>query len=466
MIPSEVFLSSLKDCRGLSLTEFIDAHAKDAVVSIRANGSKFAYASASIGTSLLTASDGIFAEENFAGNVPWCENAFYLTRRPSFTLDPLVHTGAYYVQEASSMFIHYALSVILGEQRDLKALDLCASPGGKTTLLASLPHFRLVLANEIIQSRVQALYENVVKWGAPHLFISNNDPEDFNALQDFFDVALIDAPCSGSGLFRKDSDAAGMWNPELVDFCSSRQKRILTDGTKALTENGVLVYSTCSYSIEENEQNLDFLMREGEYESIQVSVDKRWGIVETESPVHHAYGYRFYPDKLNGEGFFCAFLRKKTGCYFTSPEVSQKKVVEPHFDFINPWVNPSKELSYSTHDKDVFVVDAINKEDVQLLQRILNIRKSGARIGSLLRNDIIPDHELAMSSLYSSEIRKVELNKEQALKYLRKDDFSYDISELGWILATYKGIPMGWIKVLSGRVNNYYPMKWRILMRK
>jgi NOL1/NOP2/fmu family ribosome biogenesis protein len=364
------------------------------------------------------------------------------------------------------MFIHYGLSTILAEQRNLKALDLCAAPGGKTTLLASLPHFRLVLANEIIQSRVPALYENVVKWGASHVFVSNNDPEDFNKLEGFFDVALIDAPCSGSGLFRKDSDAARMWNTDLVDFCSSRQKRILTDGTKALAENGVLVYSTCSYSIEENERNLDFLMRDGEYESIQISIDRSWGVIETESPVHNAFGYRFYPDKLSGEGFFCAFLRKRRGGYFTHPEVTQKKGVDTHFDFLNRWINPAKELTYSTYDKDIFVVDAINKEDVQLLQRILTIRKSGIRIGSLLRNDIIPDHELAMSTLYSSEIRRFELDKEQALKYLRKDDFTYDISELGWVLLTYKGITMGWIKALSGRVNNYYPMKWRILMRK
>ena len=466
MIPSEIFLSTMRDCAGFSMSAFVDAHANDAVVSLRANASKFEYASASIEKSLLTSSDGIFADENLAGSVAWCENAFYLKQRPSFTLDPLVHAGAYYVQEASSMFIHYGLSTILAEQRNLKALDLCAAPGGKTTLLASLPHFRLVLANEIIQSRVQALYENVVKWGASHVFVSNNDPEDFNKLEGFFDVALIDAPCSGSGLFRKDSDAARMWNTDLVDFCSSRQKRILTDGTKALAENGVLVYSTCSYSIEENECNLDFLMRDGEYESIQISHDKSWGVIETESPVQHAFGYRFYPDKLCGEGFFCAFLRKRTGGYFTHHEVSPKKVVDTHFDFLNKWINPAMELTYTTYDKDVFVVDAINKEDVQLLQRILTIRKSGIRIGSLLRNDIIPDHELAMSTLYSSEIRTFELDKEQALKYLRKDDFSYDITELGWILLTYKGITMGWIKSLSGRVNNYYPMKWRILMRK
>ena len=467
MIPSEIFLSSLKDCEGFSLQDFLAAHEEETAVSIRVNTTKLTYANTSDQHALFFASSGIFSNQNNAGPVPWCGHAFYLKKRPAFTLDPHIHAGVYYVQEASSMFIHHALTELLAGQIDLKALDLCASPGGKTTLLASIPNFRLVLANEIIQTRVPALYENVVKWGAPHVFVSNNDPRDFEKVGGMFDVVLVDAPCSGSGLFRKDEDAARSWNPALVDFCALRQKRVLADAYKVLAENGIMVYSTCSFSLAENESNLDFFLEEFDAESIQVSLKPEWGIVETHSLVHKAYGYRFYPDKLKGEGFFCAFIRKKSSNISPIPlmKMVQYKAGRTD-DLIKKWLSPTIELNCFLKEKEVFVLERKNELEHAIFKQFLHLRKSGLRIGTLMRDELIPDHELSMSTLYSKDLVQVEVTYEQAIRYLRKEDMLLEIQEKGWAMITYRSVPLGWIKSLPGRINNYYPMNWRISMRK
>jgi 16S rRNA C967 or C1407 C5-methylase (RsmB/RsmF family) len=167
----------------------------------------------------------------------------------------------------------------------------------------------MLLSNEVIKSRVPVLYQNMTKWGNANGIISNNDPEDFSKLPGFFDLLLIDAPCSGSGLFRKDPEASKGWSPELVRLCSQRQKRILADAWICLKENGFLIYSTCSYSKEENEDLLDQLFRDNDCESVCLSPDPLWNIVETRSDRSH--GYRFYPDKLAGEGFFLSVIQKK-----------------------------------------------------------------------------------------------------------------------------------------------------------
>jgi 16S rRNA C967 or C1407 C5-methylase (RsmB/RsmF family)/NOL1/NOP2/fmu family ribosome biogenesis protein len=467
MIPSKVFLSSLNNCEGFSKDDFVEAHQQSAVVSVRANGVKLRYASTSPEAVLLSSETGIFSNQNLFGKIPWCNDAYYLKERPLFTLDPHIHAGAYYVQEASSMFIHHALNQVFQDQCGLKALDLCASPGGKTTLLASLPQFRLVLANEIIQSRVPALYENVVKWGGAHVFISNNDPRDLEKLGEMFDLVLVDAPCSGSGLFRKDEDAANSWTPDLVNFCSLRQRRIISDSLRLLSDNGIMVYSTCSFSTEENESNLDFMLSEFDLESVQIEIKQEWGIVESSSKEKNAYGYRFYPDKLKGEGFFCTILRKKSGGILSVPEPKFPKGKSfGQIHAAKKWVSPEIDLGYFSREKDVFAFEMINLTELTLFQEHLNLRKSGVRIGTMMRDDIIPEHELAMSTLYSKDLIQVNVNVEQAISYLRKEDMHLDIDVKGWVLITFQNIPLGWIKSLPGRINNYYPMNWRISMRK
>jgi len=221
-------------------------------------------------------------------NVGWCATGRYLKERPFFTFDPFLHAGAYYVQEASSMFLWQAIIQTVPDTMGKKVLDLCAAPGGKSTLLSSYFKDGLVVANEVIKNRANILVENACKWGDGHLLVTNNDPSHFQSIPGFFDVLMVDAPCSGSGLFRKDPSAVEEWSEANVTLCSQRQQRILADAIPCLAENGVLIYSTCSYSPEEDEVICDWLLNEMEMESLPLEVEKTWGIVETASPLRNA----------------------------------------------------------------------------------------------------------------------------------------------------------------------------------
>lgn len=241
-------------------------------------------------------------------SVPWCREGYYLSGRPSFTFDPLFHAGCYYVQEASSMFLEQALRQYVHEP--VTMLDLCAAPGGKSTLARSvLPEGSLLVANEVMRNRSQVLAENLIKWGNPGVIVTNNDPADFTELGSLFDVILTDVPCSGEGMFRKDEVAVQEWSIENVDTCWQRQRRILRDIWPCLKTGGLLVYSTCTYNREENEDNVAWITQELGAEVLPLEIQPDWHItgnlIGTEFPV-----YRFLPHKTTGEGLFMAVLRK------------------------------------------------------------------------------------------------------------------------------------------------------------
>ena len=193
--------------------------------------------------------------------VAWCESGFYLPERLSFTFDPLFHAGAYYVQEASSMFLEQAIKAYVKEP--VRCLDLCAAPGGKSTHLASLlPDGSLLVSNEVIRSRSYVLAENIAKWGRPDTIVINNDPEEIGeALPHLFDVIVTDVPCSGEGMFRKDTDSTGEWSVDNVRLCASRGRRIIHDIWNALKPGGILIYSTCTYNTEEDEENIHYIIK-------------------------------------------------------------------------------------------------------------------------------------------------------------------------------------------------------------
>lgn len=453
MLLREDFIQSLEGCEGFLADEMVAAHQETTPVSVRLNPLK------------ADGPENVFPFENIGEKVAWCPDAFYLNSRPSFTMDPLFHAGTYYVQEASSMFIHHLVSTVFHDQTGLMALDLCAAPGGKTTLLSAMSHFRLVLANEIIQSRVPVLQENTIKWGEEHVFVSNNDPADFEKMGAMFDLVLVDAPCSGSGLFRKDEAAMKEWNPNLVSFCSGRQKRILASAMHSVVEGGYLLYSTCSYSREENEDNLDYIMDSGLFESIAVDVPVEWNIVESFSRIKNAKGYRFYPNKVKGEGFFCALFQKNVATYSQNyHDAGKLELVKPP-SALQDWIKPSQEMRFFKKENEVFAVDEINLPSLLQFKASLRLRKSGLRVGAEIRADLIPDHELAMSCILSQTVPALELSFEEAIAFLRKDTIDKEGLLKGWALARFKGIGLGWVKLAQGRIKNHYPMSWRILKR-
>ncbi len=405
----------------------------------------------------------VFPQLN-AERVPWTTGGYYLSSRPSFTFDPQFHAGAYYVQEASSMFLEEALRQTVPSSSPLKALDLCAAPGGKSTLLqAALPAGSLLVSNEVIRSRAALLADNLSRWGTADVVVTNNDPRDFSRLENFFDVMVVDAPCSGSGLFRRDPDAVQEWSYDNVMLCSQRQQRILADALPALKPGGTLIYSTCSYAREEDEQILDWLMEHENLVSLPLQIQESWNIVPTESPVHKASGYRFYPDKVKGEGLFIACFRKEGDA--AAPKKGKRKFSElakKDVERVLPWLKPGADVRMMSHDGEVLLLSPAVAEEMTLLQQ-LYIRKAGVKAGQLSAKELIPDHQLALSTLISPELPGTELTLEDALHYLRKEDLRLDAAIKGWALMRFGGMNLGWAKILPNRVNNYYPKEMRIL---
>lgn len=404
--------------------------------------------------------------------VPWSSTGYYLSERPSFTLDPLFHAGAYYVQEASSMFLEQALKQSISLTESIKVLDLCAAPGGKSTLIQSIiSKESLLVSNEVIKTRVNILSENITKWGAVNVVVTNNDPKDFQRLEEYFDVIVVDAPCSGSGLFRKDPGAISEWSEQNVQLCSRRQQRILADVMPALKQGGALIYSTCSYSQQEDEEIADWLVDELKMESIKLYVDEAWGIVETVSAKKNAYGYRFYPDKLKGEGFFIAALRKglsneginKIKNKKSKPGKATTTVPEKELSVLTPFIKTVDDLVFIKQQDEILALPAETADDLALLRSALYIKKAGIKIGAIIRDELIPAHELAVSNIINDSVTRFEVTKETALQYLRREEIKIDTGYKGWALLTYQGLCIGWIKSLVNRINNYYPASWRIL---
>ncbi|NDW13392.1 rRNA cytosine-C5-methyltransferase [Bacteroides sp. 214] len=357
-----------------------------------------------------------------ADAVPWCDAGYFLSERLTFTFDPLFHAGCYYVQEAASMFLEQAVKQYVKDA--VLALDLCAAPGGKSTHLRSLlPEGSLLVANEVIRNRSQVLAENLTKWGHPDVVVTNNDPADFGKLENQFDVILTDVPCSGEGMFRKDPAAIDEWSLANVEICWQRQRRILADIWPCLKPGGVLIYSTCTYNTKENEENVAWLMTEFGAESLQVETPDEWNITGNLS-THNFPVYRFLPHKTKGEGFFMAILRK-----------------------------PAEDINLRMGD----VKNLLNKH-------LRVIRPAGIEPGVVKGKDVIPSHALAMNAVGKPlSYPTHDLTYEQAIAYLRREAVVLDSSApRGYLLVTYKQIPLGFVKNIGNRANNLYPQEWRI----
>jgi len=399
--------------------------------------------------------------------VPWCALGRYLDERPVFTLDPYYHAGCFYVQEASSMFLDHMLSYLGLKGGEVRALDLCAAPGGKSTLMNTvLGSGSLLVANEVIRPRVRVLEENMVRWGHPNVVVTNNDPSAFGRLLGYFDLLVADAPCSGSGMFRKDKKAVDEWSLANVRLCADRQKRILAAAWPSLKTGGLLVYSTCSYSEEENEDILDWLAGECAAESVRIPTETNWGIEETLSDAKKCFGYRFYPHKLKGEGFFAAVLRKTEeqptfGWKKTTPEKSNipKGMVER-------FVKQNSDFLSFVHNGDIHVFPKKNGQDLKILQQVLYLKNAGTKLGRLSGTELLPAHDLALSNYAAADFPAQEVDMETARDFLRKKDlgreFFPDVRN-GWCLVKHGDVPIGWAKVLPNRVNNYYPKEMRIM---
>lgn len=402
---------------------------------------------------------------DIAATVPWCSDGYFLKERPVYTLDPLFHAGGYYPQEASSMFLSHVIKTLFAKGETVRVLDLCAAPGGKSTLInAELPESSLLVSNEIIKARSNVLEENMIKWGDPNVVVTNNDPSAFGNLPGYFDFMVVDAPCSGSGMIRKDHNVLDEWSESNVQLCAERQRRILADSISSLKTEGYLFYSTCSYSHEENEDIVDWLIDSFGLEPVAIPIDDNWGIVQSASDKAGAPCYRFYPHKVVGEGFFCAVLQKKVAQHtFNRKKLKQEKSNAPQ-DVAKKWIDSDGLYAFLHHDT-LHVFPKAFEADLKAFQNVLYLKNAGTRLGKWTGRELLPAHDMALSPRILDHIPSIEVTLEQSLDFLRKENLDTLWTTgmaTGWTLVRYKGINLGWIKVLPNRINNYYPKEYRI----
>ncbi|MEM6261324.1 MAG: RsmF rRNA methyltransferase first C-terminal domain-containing protein [Bacteroidota bacterium] len=407
--------------------------------------------------------------------VPWHPSGYYLKERPIFSQQPWFHAGAYYVQEASSMVMH-ALLPELAEGSVV--LDLCAAPGGKSTLLAgALPDFGVLVSNEVIFSRSKVLASNLTRWGNTNCVVTQNDPADFRGLYKTFDLVLVDAPCSGEGMFRKDPESIGHWSEEAVATCAARQRRILADILPTVRPGGHLIYSTCTYAPAENEENIAWLLETfgEEWELSPVALPEEWGLqpVAVNGTAHAAY--RCLPHRVKGEGLFICRLKKlgepRERVYSAHSQHTSKrkrKGIRPE----KPVTAAAKQelaqllendLDITWRGEKAFYFPSALKEILPELQQHLHLILSGLYLGKAHRNGFTPSHELALTQEVSAQVPTISLSLEEAISYLKKEDLKLEKETgKGWLLAAYEGVPLGWLKSGGGRLKNHFPVNWRL----
>lgn len=402
-------------------------------------------------------------------DVPWSRYGRYFDRRPQFTLDTAFHAGAYYVQEAGSQFVDFLLRNEPAEGR--RILDMCAAPGGKTTIYSTAAgRDGLVVANEYVRNRANILADNVRKWGMGNTVVTNCDPKAIGTFEGWFDIAAVDAPCSGEGMFRKDETARTEWSADNVRQCAERQMSILREAWRSLRAGGLLIYSTCTFNTTENEGVLRSFAGEfgDEMTAAEVmDIDDSWGIVA--SSVGDFRTFRFMPHRTEAEGFFAAVVRKSFDASVrTSVPKPRKRIMNDVASAdraeLSRWVENPQDMRFTSAGDTIYGYRSSRCDDVRLLAESLTVIYSGVAMGQIFKGRLKPDWALSQyCGLNRSAVACAELCEEEALDYLRKRDVAADRFAEGVNLVLCGGLPLGFVKRIGARVNNMYPNSLRIM---
>jgi 16S rRNA C967 or C1407 C5-methylase (RsmB/RsmF family)/NOL1/NOP2/fmu family ribosome biogenesis protein len=397
--------------------------------------------------------------------IPWTRMGYYLAERPPFYADPFFHSGAYYVQEASSMIVEFILDHLDLPERNVTALDLCAAPGGKSTILSTFLENRgLLISNEIVWKRNLILQENLERWGQANTIITHNSSGDFRVLNERFDFALVDAPCSGEGMFRKDPAVISEWSEDNVQVCCERQSEILEDISGSIKTGGYLIYSTCTYNRAENEEQIDAFLEDNPFEVIEIPELKNFGIVESNGD--SSLFYRLFPHKLQGEGLSICVLRK------TEPGGEPARKRKPGFpqnirqigpEIAGDFIALEAGLQFLAREKEVFALKAFEPELLNWLPNLKVIRY-GTLIGEENRGELIPSHALALSIHLSRALPEIDLDQSEALRVLQKDSsvLSPRAIDSKWVKLSHAGNALAFAKALPNRMNIHLPKTFRI----
>ena len=457
----------------------------------------------SAGSSGSTASDFAFSGLSLGERVPWTSGTYYLAERPNFAQQPLFNAGLYYVQDPSCTYLELVWRTLYGTsaansspQAPKRVLDLCAAPGGKSTHLADLMNERgLLVSNEVISSRAATLAENMAKWGVANSVVTNSDPSAFSKLQNLFDLILVDAPCSGEGMFRKNPDAIGEWSLNNVKLCAQRQRRILNDIWPALRQGGYLIYSTCTFNHLENADNVQYIVEELGAEVVPLA-PQEWellrscGVEAVGEGQAASLGYQFLPGLARGEGQFFAILRKRAAEETASGRddatagrdaatagraAASRRAAEVA-------CAPEREIRWHKEIKGdlLKLLPEQLVPEIKLLSKHLKIVSSGRAVATMLASKrggvaLVPHADLALSlhigtildylwDNYKFKVESVELPLEQIQAFLAKEPLLLPDAPTGYLLLTYKGAGVGFVKNLGNRCNSLLPNARRIKM--
>ena len=437
-----------------------------------------------------TASDFAFSGLSLGERVPWTSGTYYLAERPNFAQQPLFNAGLYYVQDPSCTYLESVWRTLYGTsaansspQAPKRVLDLCAAPGGKSTHLADLMNERgLLVSNEVISSRAATLAENMAKWGVANSVVTNSDPSAFSKLQNLFDLILVDAPCSGEGMFRKNPDAIGEWSLNNVKLCAQRQRRILNDIWPALRQGGYLIYSTCTFNHLENADNVQYIVEELGAEVIPLA-PQEWellrscGVEAVGEGKAASLGYQFLPGLARGEGQFFAILRKRAAEEAAAGRDDATAGRDAAVAFA-----PERELRWHKEIKGdlLKLLPEQLVPEIKLLSKHLKIVSSGRAVATMLASKrggvaLVPHADLALSlhigtildylrENYKFKVESVELPLEQIQAFLAKEPLLLPDAPTGYLLLTYKSAGIGFVKNLGNRCNSLLPNARRIKM--
>ena len=392
--------------------------------------------------------------------VPWADNGYYLLERPIFTLDPYFHAGCYYPQEAGSMFLETVLKHIKLPSSPV-VFDMCAAPGGKSLILADfLQGNGTLISNDISKSRANILAENTAKWGFSNGIVTSNNPASFLNASVLFDVILIDAPCSGEGMFRKDHEARKHWSLNNCEISQKRQFECLEIANELLKEHGYLIYSTCTFNPAENEKQLKAFISNYGYSIIELNIMDE---IQRDSL---DIGVQFIPGLTKSEGFYCALLQKNNGG--EERRAKQKKDKSFGFKVYDQYAeiktSSNKEIVFTEHDNHVLATNYQTIEIQQKLKQHLFLLKYGTSVYEKIKDKLKPSVEMAFAQDVRWNGPSIELNESNALEYLRGNTFEIEAGK-DFYQINYVGNGLGYINHTGIRFNNLFPKNWRIKMR-
>lgn len=445
------FEQHFKNLFGKDYERFIEAIDRKPNVSIRLNSDKV-----------------IEVHFDQTKEVPWCKGAYFLKERPAFYADPLHHAGAYYVQDASSMFFTRAVDF----SRPMLALDLCAAPGGKSTLILSrLNAESILISNELDLNRNKVLVENLNRWGNANSVVTNANSKQFLDFKNIFDLVVVDAPCSGEGMFRKDQVSLEQWSPNFVDGCAKIQKSLVDDAANLTADGGTLIYSTCTFEPAENENQIRSLVDNFNFEPITIEVEEDWNVDQFDIKTSKGTfkGYFFYLHKAAGEGQFICPMRKVGNAKKMKFSASRKGIFQSlgkkEEKLIRDFIQIPANYNLTEINGVVHAYQADYEALLSSLKKSIPLWKLGIKIGEVNGKNFKPNHELALSQFAKSFESRFELDYTEAISYLKRETLNVNPEwKKGWGLVTYKNVPMGWAKNIGTRINNYFPKE--LVLRK